>query len=479
MTERPTEQARVKGDLTRGTTLGNVLRFGLPLVIGMAGHAFFNLVDMFMVAKWAEGEGQTGAMGAVHLATTINMVPMVLYNGLATASIALIARAFGGGDRARAAWVSNQAMMACIVYGILFGVGAYLVAEDLILLFKPSVGMHADAVEYLKIVSAGTITMFLLMQITASQRGVGDSVWPLVLILSSNLLNMVLDYLFIFGVGPFKPMGVAGAAWATVVARGVGLFWGLYLLWNHSSPLRLHLREIWPRMRILFELHRLGLPASGQLAIRVLAVVGLTWIVSDVVTDPADREAALDAFGICIRLDILALFSALGWGTAAATLVGQNLGADKEHRAVAATWVAITLNVAMMGGIGAIFIAWAEPIVHFFNNDPRVVMYAVYFLKIIAPSYLFLAFTVVLSQALNGAGSTRAPMVIDLCFVLVLQLVVAYILAHYAPFREKVLGVFVTYSLFNVLLALIYTVWFNKGYWKRLKFHAEERRESD
>jgi putative MATE family efflux protein len=435
----------------------------------MAGHAFFNLVDMFMVAKGVE---RSGAMGAVHLATTINMVPMVIYNGIATASIALIARAFGSGDHGRAAWISNQGILVCTLAGIVFGVAFFVVADDLIAAFRAPGPMEADAVGYLKIVSAGTITMFFLMQITAAQRGVGNSIWPLVILTTSNLLNMVLDYLFIFGVGPFKPMGVAGAAWATVLSRVVGTVWGLYLLWNRASPLRLRLRELVPNARILIDLHRLGVPASGQLVIRVLAVVGLTWIITKVVTDPVDRQAALDAFGIAIRLDILALFSALGWGTAAATLVGQNLGARKEHRAVAAAWVAITLNVAMMGAIGGAFIAWAEPIIGFFSEQPRVLEYGTYFLKIIAPSYLFLAFTVVLSQALNGAGSTRAPMIIDLCFVLLLQLPVAYILANYAPFSEPVWGVYLTYSLFNVLLALVYTVWFNKGYWKRLKFHS-------
>ncbi len=460
-----------RGDLTRGTTLGNVLRFGLPLVIGMAGHALFNLVDMFMVAKGPPPVGP-GAMGAVHLATTINMVPMVFYNGLATASIALISRAYGAGNRERAAWISNQGMMLCIFSGIALGIGFFVVAEDLISLFRATGTVGSDAVDYLKIVSAGTITMFLLMQITAAQRGVGDSIWPLVILTTANVLNMVLDYLFIFGVGPFKPMGVAGAAWATVLSRIVGSVWGLYLLWNRDSPLRLRLRELLPHPRILLDLCRLGVPASGQLVIRVLAVVGLTWIITDVVIDDTDRQAALDAFGVAIRLDILALFSALGWGTAAATLVGQNLGADKAHRAVAATWVAITLNVAMMGAIGGAFIAWAEPIIRFFNEDPKVVEYGTYFLKIIAPSYLFLAFTVVLSQALNGAGSTRAPMLIDLCFVLILQLPVAYLLAHKAPLTNPVWGVYLAYSLFNVLLALIYTLWFNKGYWKQLRFQS-------
>ena len=467
--------ARIKGDLTRGTTLGNVLRFGLPLVMGMAGHALFNLVDLFMVAK---GVGP-GAMGAVHLATTVNMVPMVLYNGIATASIALIARAFGSGDRARAAWISNQGMLICIAAGILFGVGFYVVSGDLIALFPVSGTMETEAVHYLEIVSAGTITMFLLMQITSAQRGVGDAMWPLVIITSCNLLNMLLDYVFIFGLdlGIFRieTMGVAGAAWATVLARVVGSAWGLYLLWNRDSALRWRWREVVPDFRILVELYRLGLPASGQLAIRVLAVFGLTWIISDVVRDPANQEAAIDAFAIGIRLDILALFSALGWGTAAATLVGQNLGADKEHRAVAATWVAITLNVAMMGAIGGAFIAWAEPIIRFFSDQPLVIEYGTYFLKIVAPSYLFLAFTVVLSQALNGAGSTRAPMIIDLCFVLLLQLPVAFLLARYVPFADKVWGVYLTYSLFNVLLALVYTVWFNKGYWKGLRFQSLEK----
>ncbi|MBN2490208.1 MAG: MATE family efflux transporter [Planctomycetes bacterium] len=469
MTERPPLGSRSRGDLTRGTTLGNVLWFGLPLVIGMAGHALFNLVDLFMVAQ---GVNRPGALGAVHLATTINMVPMVLYNGIATASIALIARAFGAGDRSRAAWISNQGMVVCLVAGVVLGAAFYLVAEDLIDLFRPTEAMRADAIDYLEIVSLGTITMFLLMQITAAQRGVGNSVLPLFILTASNVLNMVLDYLFIFGVGPFKPMGVAGAAWATVVSRLVGSAWGLYLLWSRTSPLRLKLRELLPRARILFELHRLGIPASGQLVIRVLAVVGLTWIITDVIADPGDRQAALDAFGIAIRLDILALFSALGWGTAAATLVGQNLGAEKAHRAVAATWVAITLNVAMMGAIGGAFIAWAEPIIAFFNTDPRVLDYGAHFLKIVAPSYLFLAFTVVLSQALNGAGSTRAPMLIDLCFVLLLQLPVAYVLASWGPLGERIWGVYLTYSLFNVLLALVYTVWFNKGYWKSLELRS-------
>jgi putative MATE family efflux protein len=455
-----------------------ILVFGVPLVLGMGFHALFNLVDL-----WIVGKVGTAALAAVTIASMINTIPMVICNGLSTSSIAFMARNIGFGNMHRANEVMKQSFLIIIFLSILMGVLPYFYAEDLVVLLKASgPEVIEPATEYLEVMSLGTITMFLLMQITASLRAVGDGLWPMILLIGANLLNIVLDVGLVFGEFGLPAMGAPGAAYATVIARAVFCVPGLIVLAKGKDGLRLTMTRWKIRLRMMFHLIRVGMPASAQFVVRIVAYLAILWIVGDYDADlrPTFGKTAQAAFGVGLRLDLFAIFSGFGWGAAASTLVGQNLGRGRPDRAVLATWVTVVLNVIMMAGIGILYYVFAPGLIRFFGADTEVfdpgsgvavagfdsvIEVGASYLHIIVFSYVFIAVSLVLAQALNGAGSTRSPMVIDAAGLLGLQLPLAFVLSR----RYGLDGVWYAIVISNAIIAVVYVFWFRVGHWKRKK----------
>lgn len=453
--------------------------FGLPLVLGMGFHALFNLVDLWIVGKLG-----TEALAAVTIATMLNTVPMVICNGVSTATIAFMARNIGFRNHRRASEVMRQSFLLVLVLSALMGFPPYFYSRELVILLKaegPEVIEPARV--YFEIMSLGTITMFLLMQITAALRAVGDGLWPLILLVGANMLNIVLDFALVFGKWGFPALGASGAAWATTISRGVFCVPGLWVLYRGRGGLRLSFARVRIRLRTMWRITVVALPASAQWVVRILAVIALLWIVGS--HDPSlgsgFGKTAQAAFGVGLRLDLFAIFAGFGWGAAASTIVGQSLGRGDPRRAQRATWITLWLNVVMMCGIGVAYYTFAPFLIRFFGSDKTIVDVGVAgydagsfhevvrtgtsYMRIVVFSYLFLAISIVLAQALNGAGSTRTPMLIDTVGLLGLQVPLALVLSRHPELGLK--GVWYAIVVTNAIMALMYVIVFRLGHWKR------------
>ncbi len=426
-------------------------------------HALFNLVDLLFVGRIA-GQG-TEAIAAVHTAGVLNMVVMIVANGICVGALAIAARLCGEGKPDEAGRVGDQTLGILLAFAVLAGVVGVGLSRPLVALCGLS-GLSADlAHTYNWIMMAGSVTMFLLLHVTTLMRAAGESVWPMVLLVLSNVLNILLDVVLIFGWGPIPAMGVAGAAWATVIARGVGGIWGLLLLARGVRGIRFRPSGLRPEPRLAGRVLRIGLPQSAQVVIWVLSVGVLNRVVTEV-ADPGWSHVVVAAYGVGVRLDMLAFFGCAAWGGAAASFVGQNLGAKNPARAVAATWVAAGWAAVLAAAIGAVYLLFPHAVIRLFlvSEAPGVVEEGVTYIRWVVPAYLFVALNVVLSQAMNGAGSTLTPLALDAGVRLGLQIPLAFWLPVATGLR--VAGVWATILVANVLLSALFVAAFLQGRWK-------------
>lgn len=458
----PTEKTLAERGIVR-----SILVFGIPLVLGMGFHALFNLVDLWIVGKLG-----TAALAAVTIATMINTVPMVICNGISTSSIAFIARNIGFRNMRRANDVMKQSLYLVLILSVILGLLPFLYAKDLVILFQAKgAEVVGPATEYLAVVSIGTITMFLLMQITAVLRAVGDGVWPMVLLVGANFLNILLDFALVFGMWGFPKLGAPGAAYATVISRAIFCVPGFWVLMRGKGGLKLSFASMKIRVSTMWRLMRVAMPSSMQWVIRLLAYLAILWIVGDAAAGKHFGKTAQAAFGVGLRLDLFAIFSGFGWGAAASTLVGQNLGRGDPARAEKCTWIAMVLNILMMAGIGVVYFLFAPFLIRFFGKDTNagefseVVAVGTTYIKIIVFSYVFVAISLVLAQGLNGAGSTRTPMAIDAVGLFVFQLPLAYYLSRRPGLGLE--GVWYAIVASNAIMGMIYLFWFKVGRWKK------------
>src|SRR5688572_10130594 len=345
--------------LTKGPLLTATLVFGWPLVAGMAFHSLFNLVDLYIVGQLPESDV---AIAAATIPSLVNSIPMILYNGVVNAGIALVARRTGIGNRRRGNYEAGQGIVLALLAGIVLGVPPYLFARAICRGFDATGEMLDQATVYLEVMSLGTFTMFLLLQVTGALRAAGNSMLPMVLLVGANVLNVVLGVWWVFGGFGWPRMGVVGAAWATVVSRGIACLPALVALYYGIAGFRI--RRFAIRLRTLGQILRIGIPGCGQLLIRIFQYMYLLKLAA-IATARHEVTAAQAAFGVGVRLDMFAIFSGLGWGAAASTVVGQNLGAGKRERAVRASWIAVGLNAATMLLFAAAYVLFAEPLIRF------------------------------------------------------------------------------------------------------------------
>jgi putative MATE family efflux protein len=462
--------SRISGDLTRGRLFWRLVTFGIPLVLGMFFHSLFNLVDLIIVGRLGPY-----ALGAVNQASLINFIPMLISTGVNNASIAVISRNFGMRNYRRANANALQSFLLLAMLAVVLGWPSYHWAKELNQLIGSKGAALPAATEYLEIMSLGLFTMFALMQVTAVLRAGGNARWPMILLIGANVLNVALTILMVHGweaVG-VPAMGVAGAAWSTVIARGLFALFGLYLITRPSSPVRLIWWRIRLRGKMLWNLTRIGIPSSLQFVVRVVAY----GILLRLVTEFEDAEDMHNALAVGFRLDMLATFTGAGWGAAGAAMVGQSLGAGKLKRAERAGWMTTFLNVVMMGLIGFFFWLYAPALIIMFGDDPAVrseyagtVRLGVEYLRIATWGYVFAGIGVTLAQSLNGAGSTKTPLFLDFVGFLCIQAPVA----AYIAFNHEEHDWDRTWLWWGVvattgLVAAFYIIVWRRGHWKHKK----------
>jgi putative MATE family efflux protein len=420
--------------ITKGPLARELARFGTPLALGMALQTTFNLVDAYLVAQLPRAEVGP-AIGALGICDQIAAIGTILSYGVSTAAASLISQHKGAGrdDRVRAAaW---QSLLVVTALSVVFGVLGLAFAGPLV---RDVIGAKGEvatvATRYLRVIVGGSGTIFFLLQLTSMQRALGSSKTPVSLLVGGNVLNVLLAILFIFGPGPAPAhlawggpiadalgvprMGMLGAAWATIVARGVVLVpTAMILVRRHGIVRPASAGPNWGEIKRILHI---AWPSSAQFVIRISAMLLVNAIVARAFTTEQDQTATT-AMGLVFRLDTMALFVAMGWGSAAQTFVGQNLGARKEDRAMRSGWVTAAYDmVTNVGLILLVFVA-GERILRIFDEDPGPVSIALVYLETVAPSYLGLGVGVVLGNAMAGAGATRTTLSIDVAVILGFQ----------------------------------------------------------
>jgi putative MATE family efflux protein len=365
-----------------------------------------------------------------------------------------------------------QSFILLAFLAVVLGVPSFLFADQLNRLVGSAGGALMPANEYLRVSSAGLFTMFALMQVTAVLRAGGDARWPMILLIGANTLNVFLDVVLVHGLWGFPRLEVAGAAWGTVIARAIFAAFGLYLITRRASPVRLIWRRIKVRPRMMWNLTRLGIPSSLQFVVRVIGYGAIL----NLVTRFGDGTAMHAALAVGFRLDLLAIFTGAGWGAASAAMVGQALGAGERSRAARAGWWASAINALMMAGIGVFFYRYAPQLITFFSEDPGdnsgfafMHLYGVEYIRIMVSAYVFAAVAITLAQALNGAGSTKTPLLLD-SIVLAIQLpIAAYVCLTHAENGYTRATLWWCLVLTAVIGAGLYIVIWRWGHWKDKK----------
>ncbi|MGA1796926.1 MAG: MATE family efflux transporter [bacterium] len=442
-----------KPDLTEGSIVKNIWVLAVPMVIEMVMQSTFNIIDLFWVGRLGPQ-----AIASVSLAGVILMVYFSIIMGIATSSSALVARRIGAKDGEGANFIIIQALFLGTFIAVIFGFIGYVNARFFITALGASSPVIREGSSYLKIMFAGNMAIVLMFIINGIFRGVGDAVEAMNVLLFSNLLNLVLDPLLIFGVGPFPKMGVSGAAVATITARVLGILFQLYILLNGTGRVKLSFDKLAVDLGIMWQIIAIGVPASGQLLLRMVGMLVIMRIVAIFGT------FAIAAYGIVTRVLQFILFPGFGLGNASATLVGQNLGAGNPKRAEKSAWITGSITMLLLGACATLFFVFAGTLIRIFNDDATVISLGITCLRIISISYLFNGLGVVLSRSFMGAGDTVSPFVINALTLWLLQLPMAFVLAR--PLGFGINGIWLAITTSNIVNVAMSAAWFRVGRWK-------------
>jgi putative MATE family efflux protein len=444
------------GDFTEGPIGRAVILLAVPMVLEMALESVFAVVDVFWVSKLG-----AGAVATVGLTESMLALLYALAIGLSIAATATVARRIGERDRERAARTAVQAIALGVCVSVPLGALGALFAPRLLALMGASPDVVASGWKFTAVMLGGNIVIVLLFLINAIFRGAGDAAVAMRVLWLANAINLVLDPCLIFGLGPFPALGVTGAAVATTTGRGIAVCIQLATLARgtpHLSIRREHLRLDPATMLALL---RLSGSAIVQSLVGTASWIGLVRILSSF------GSAALAGYTIAIRIVIFAILPSWGMSNAAATLVGQNLGAKRPDRAARSVFLAGLYNMAFLGAVGLVFVSIPGALVGLFTQDPAVRPIATQGLRIIAAGFLFYAWGMVLVQAFNGAGDTWTPTVINFFIFWLWEIPLAYVLAVRGGLGPR--GVFLAIAIAFSTLAVVGGVLFRRGKWKEKK----------
>jgi putative MATE family efflux protein len=440
-------------DFTSGPLGTSILVLAIPMVLEMVMESVFAVVDVFFV-------GRLGAAAVASVGLTESMLAIVytIAVGLAIGATAMVARRFGEGDREGAAHAAAQALVLGLVVAVAVGIPGALLAPRLLAVMGATPDVIATGTGYTQMMLAGNASIMLLFLVNAVFRGAGDAAIAMRVLWLANALNIVLGPCLIFGLGPFPRLGVTGAAVATTIGRGTGVLFAASRLLGGKGRIAVHRHHWRIDPQLLGRIARVSSSAMVQVFIASASWIGLTRIVSGFGSD------AVAGYTIGMRVVLFALFPAFGVSNAAATMVGQALGARKPERAERAVWVAGGYATAFLGLVGIAFVVLAPAIVAIFTSDPAVAVYGVQCLRIVALGFLFYGYGMVFSQAFNGAGDTRTPTRLNFGVFWLFEIPLAWLLADRLGVGPH--GVFIAitaaFSLFAVTGALL----FRRGRWK-------------
>ena len=440
-------------DFTQGSLGRAIILLSVPTILEMSMESLFGIVDVFWVASLGPD-----AVAAVGLTEGLLTLIFAAAMGLCMATTAMVARRIGEKDPAGAAVAAVQSILLGLLISLPIGLGGALFAPQLFRLMGASPEVVATGSSFGAIMLGGNATIFLLFLVNAIFRGAGDAVSAMRALWIGNAINLLLDPCLIFGLGPFPEMGVTGNAIATNIGRGIGVLYQVSVICRGNGRLtigREQLRIDWP---VLWRLLKVSLSGMFQFLIPMASYLVLVRMVS------MFGSAALAGYTIALRIIIVAILPAWGMCNAAATLVGQNLGAKQPDRAETSVWRIGLYNMVFLCGVAVTFISFAEPMIRFFTRDSSVIPFGVDCLRMVSYGYGFYAYGMVLVQAFNGAGDTNTPTIINVFCYWLFQLPLAYVLSQ--PFGLGAQGVFLAITLAESVLAVVSIFFFRLGRWK-------------
>jgi putative MATE family efflux protein len=441
-------------DYTTGNLNRAILLLAIPMVLEMVLESLFAVTDVFWV-------GRLGANAVATVGITESMLALVFAIGLGVAmsTTAMVARRIGEKDPEDAAIAGVQSIVLGLVISLAIGIPAGIYAPELLRAIGASPEIVASGSGYARIALGGCGAIIMLFLNNAIFRGAGDAAIAMRLLWVSNIINLVLDPCLIFGLGPFPKMGVTGAALATFTGRSIGVLYQFYRLLKGTERIHVLTRHLRVNFVVMMRLLRISLTGILQFAIANTSWIVLVRIIS------IFGAVAVAGYTVAIRIVVFFILPSWGLSNAAATLVGQNLGARKPERAAQSVWRTGFYNMVFLGTIGVFFIVFATPVVRLFVTDPAVVPIAAAALRTFSCGNIGYAYGMVMLQAFNGAGDTLTPTIVHFFGFWVLELPLAWCLA--VPVHLHSEGVFLSIVIAECSIAAASMILFRRGKWAK------------
>jgi putative MATE family efflux protein len=443
-------------DFTEGSMARAIILLAVPMVLEMSMESLFGVVDVFWVSRLG-----ADAVATVGLTETSLTLIFVIALGLSMGATALVARRIGEKDERAAGLVAVQAIIVGLVVSAATAVFGYFFAPNLLHIMGGSDSVVKLGSGYTRMILSGSTTIFLLFLINAVFRGAGDAAIAMRVLWIANLVNICLNPCLIFGLGPFPRLGVTGSGVGTTIGRGVGVLLQLWVLTSGRGRLAVHASQLRADFLIMWRLIRLSLNAMLQYMVQMASWIGMVRIIASFGSD------ATAAYTVAIKVIIFAILPSWGMSNAAATLVGQNLGAGKPSRAESSVWRTGLYNMLFLGVIGLLFIVFARQIIGLFTSDPEVTRLAVSALRLFSCGNISYSYGMVITAAFNGAGDTATPTLLNLVCFWLCQIPLAWALAFHTGLGPN--GVYVAVVVSDSLLAALGILLFRRGKWKQVK----------
>lgn len=449
----------VKGkeqDFTSISIRRAIFMLSIPMILEMLMESVFALVDILYVSKVS-----VNAVATIGLTESVITLVYAIAIGLSMAATAVVARRVGEKKFKEASRAAVQVIFLGIAVSAIVSIIGIIYAKDILALMGAQTDLISEGYGYTQILLGGNITVMLLFLINAVFRGAGNASIAMKTLFLSNGLNIILDPIFIFGFGPIPTFGVEGAAIATTIGRGTAVIFQLIILFYGHSKIKIKLKDVVLRIKVMFNLVKVSLGGIGQFLIGSSSWIFLMRIMSEFGSE------VLAGYTVAIRVIMFTLMPAWGMSNAAATLVGQNLGAQRPERAEESVWKTGKYNAWFMGFVSIFYLVFATQIISVFNDSPDVIKYGGTCLRIIAAGYIFYGYGMVIINSFNGAGDTKTPTYINLVCFWLMQLPLAYLLA--ISLNLGPMGVFWAITLAEIMMTIIAIIWFKKGHWKLVK----------
>ncbi|AFK02480.1 MATE efflux family protein [Emticicia oligotrophica DSM 17448] len=430
-----------------------IFLLSVPMIFEMVGESLFAVVDAFFVARYVGTEG----VATVGLTESVLTLIYSVAIGLSSAATAIVARRVGEGNKTEAGLAVAQVILISLLLGLSVGITGFIFAEDILRLMGGNEHLIEKGSSFTQIIFASSPSIVLLYTLSGALRGAGDASTAMRSILLANFINIFMDFLLI----PIMGLGVEGAAIATSVGRTIGVLYQLYALFGGNGNIQILKKQFIPDKEVIKNLLSIAAGGTGQFLIQSASWIFLTRILSSFGSE------VVAGYTIAIRIIIFTILPSWGMSNAAATLVGQNLGAGKPERAEQSVWRTAFYNMIFLLTVGIIFAFFAESFVGIFTTEAHVIEIGVLCLQIICLGYIFFGYGMVIGQSLNGAGDTLSPTIMNfVCFWLI-EIPLAYFLAKTLNWGPN--GVFWSIAISESILAIVAIFVFRRGRWKRMK----------